>query len=187
MSVSELKEIIEKGLASAKMTMDQKAVDKITHLSLGLPHYTHLLGLESATNAIKKDRLHVDLNDVNYAIRAIVAQTHSIQSAYNQAVTSPHKNIYRQVLLACVLAETDDLGYFTAASVGRTLSRIMGKKYEVPSFARHLTDFCSDKRGPILRRSGQARSFRFRFVNPLMQPYAIINGLASNLITESML
>jgi hypothetical protein len=44
----------------------------------------------------------------------------------------------------------------------------------IPSFARHLNEFTEDKRGPILKKIGTPR--RFRFINPLMQPYVIMQG-----------
>jgi Holliday junction resolvasome RuvABC ATP-dependent DNA helicase subunit len=43
MSVMELAEIVTRGLASVDMTIEQSALRRITALSQGLPHYTHLL------------------------------------------------------------------------------------------------------------------------------------------------
>jgi hypothetical protein len=38
-----LAEIVTKGMSAATMTIDADAVERITQLSQGLPHYTHLL------------------------------------------------------------------------------------------------------------------------------------------------
>jgi Cdc6-like AAA superfamily ATPase len=43
MSRSELAEIATKGIEAAQMTIQKTAVDSVTGLSQGLPHYTHLL------------------------------------------------------------------------------------------------------------------------------------------------
>ena len=56
---------------------------------------------------------------------------------------------------------------------------VTGKKYDIPSYAQHLNDFCDVKRGPLLEKTGAKRRFRFRFVNPLMQPYVIMQGFAA--------
>ena len=41
------------------------------------------------------------------------------------------------------------------------------------------------QRGPILSKKGQPRRYRYRFANPLMQPYVTMRGLASGLITQA--
>ena len=61
----------------------------------------------------------------------------------------------------------------------------MKKRYEIAAFSRHLADFCSDDRGPVLERTGVPRRYRFRFRNPLLQPFVIMKGLAEKLITRS--
>lgn len=188
MSPTELTQIIDRGLAYSGMTIDEHAADRITRLSQGLPHYTHLLGLHAALNAIDNDRTHIDMTDVNAATKTAVEKAHSILSAYHKATSSPQKqNLYDEVLLACALAATDELGYFSAAAVAKPLSAIMNKPYYIPSFSRHLTDFCSDKRGPILQKIGESRRFRFRFINPLLQPFIIMHGLATGLLTDELL
>ncbi|PYS50049.1 MAG: hypothetical protein DMF68_08335 [Acidobacteria bacterium] len=188
MSRTELLQIVDKGLESSGMEIDEHAKDRIARLSQGLPHYTHLLGLHAANSAIEEGRMKIDMSDVNRATNTAVEKSHSILSDYHKATSSPQRqNLYDEVLLACALAETDDLGYFSAAAVAKPLSAIMNKQYYIPSFSRHLTDFCSEKRGPILMKTGEPRRYRFRFINPLMQPFVILHGLAKNLLTEELL
>jgi hypothetical protein len=85
------------------------------------------------------------------------------------------------------LAATDDLGFFSAVDVRGKFTDIMGKRYEIPAFSQHLKNFCSDERGPILERKGTKRRYRFRFINPLLQPFVIMRGIESGLIDESVL
>jgi hypothetical protein len=158
-------------------------------LSQGLPHYTHLLGLHAARQAIDDNKQKVSLAHVEGAIRkAIEGAQQTLQRAYHQATTSPRSDsLYEEVLLACALADTDQLGYFAAVDVREPMSRIMKKRYEIAAFARHLADFCSDDRGNVLERTGIPRRYRFRFRNPLLQPFVIMQGLSSDLIDRSAL
>lgn len=185
MSRDELFEILDKGLQKVEMSIEPNAKVHIARLSQGLPHYTHLLGLHSAQNAAFRASDRVEMVDVENAINRAVEKTNqSIISAYHKATVSPQRdNLYCQVLLACALAETDDLGYFAAVDVRAPLTTIMGKPYEIPAFSRHLNEFCEDKRGQILHKTGTARRFRFRFKNPLMQPFTIMHGLADGVLS----
>jgi hypothetical protein len=42
-------------------------------------------------------------------------------------------------------------------------------------------------RGAVLKRSGVKRRFRYRFTDPLMQPFVIMKGLADGVIDPSLL
>lgn len=64
------------------------------------------------------------------------------------------------------------------------MTEIMGKQYEIPSFARHLKEFCGEERGKILERRGETRKFRYRFRDPLMKPYVTLQGVSSGILPE---
>lgn len=189
MSAEEIHEIVEKGLRSVPMQIQNDGLEYISLLSQGLPHYAHLLGQLSARRAVQSGRQTVQKDDVRAAIGDAIHKTQqSILSAYHRATMSTRKGtLYSQVLLACALAQVDALGYFAAADVRKPMSRIMKKYYDIPAFSRHLNDFCEVVHGPLLQKTGTRRRFRFRFVNPLMQPYVIMQGLATGLIEESLL
>ena len=57
------------------------------------------------------------------------------------------------------------------------MSKIMQKRYEIPSFARHLNSFCQLERGNVLKKEGEKHRYRYRFSNPLMQPFVIMKGI----------
>ena len=67
------------------------------------------------------------------------------------------------------------------------LSRITGRQYDIPAFARHLKEFASEKRGYALVKSGTPGRTFYRFENPLLQPFTILHGLEKGLITEDQL
>lgn len=181
MSVQEIEEIVSNGLKNLGMKIDPEAMSRITILSRGLPHYTHLLARDSARGALAAGSLQITLQIVDEAIqKALEDAQQSIRSAWHKATMSPRKNnLFADVLLACALAETDDLGFFAAQDIREPMKTVTGKKYEIPSFAQHLNEFCDVKRGSILEKTGAKRSFRFRFVNPLMQPFVIMQGFAA--------
>lgn len=180
MSDDELVQIVTSGLSAASMSIEQGALEQIIRLSQGLPHYTHLLALYAGRKANDSGRSSVTKDDVEAAIaKGVEKAQESIKSLHYKATISPRKdNLYSQVLLACALAPQDRRGFFAAADIRDPMSMIMNKVYQIPAFSQHLNDFCDAKRGPILERHGAARRYRFRFVNPLMQPYVIMFSLS---------
>jgi Cdc6-like AAA superfamily ATPase len=169
-------------------TISNDAVDRITRLSQGLPHYTHLMTQAAAIIALEDDAEEIDTHHVGAAIRvAITKAQESVTSAYQRATFSPRTTLYREVLLACALLQGDEFGYFTAGDVREPLKAITGRPLEIPAFAAHLKDMSGARRGPILQRTGETRRFRYRFVNPLVQPYVIMRGLDEGLVTGNTL
>jgi len=157
MSIEELDEILDIAHDQLKMSIDTDAKNRIVQLSQGLPHYTHLLGLHSAESSIQNGRTVINASDVDAAIKqAIEKAQQTIISAYNAAITSPRKTLFPQVLLSCALAKKDPLGTFAASDVRDPMSLIMGERYDIPAFARHLNDFCETRRGPVLQQLGSA-------------------------------
>ena len=185
MSPSEIKEIINKGLGRLGMTIDADALSQMSSLSQGLPYITHMLGLHCTRETLSGRSVNVTIDKVDKGIQNALDQwQQSIISAYYNATKSAQPgNIYKEVLLACALAEIDDLGYFAAASVRTPLRTITGKTYyDVPNFARHLKEFSVPLRGEVLERVGTTRRLRYRFVGPLMRPYIVMRGFAEGLI-----
>jgi hypothetical protein len=184
MSSEEAAEILTKSAETTGVQFDGSAKSLIVTLAQGLPHYTHLLGLHAVRAAVGERSWVVHESHVERALdRSIGANQQSLQRAYHSATSSPRKdNLYSQVLLACALAKTDDLGYFAAADVREHMTRIMGKPYDIPSYSQHLNSFCEEDRGAILQQTGQKRRFRFR--NPLIQPFVVMKGLSKKLIDK---
>lgn len=186
MSASELGEIAAKGIAAARMTVASGAVARITALSQGLPHYTHLLTQFAAQSALGDRRAHVGVRDVDAAVmRAIERAQQSIVEAYREAVIGRPGAIYPQVLLACALAEEDEFGYFASSDVREPLSKILHKPSRPSTFARHLEQLSSESHGSILQRSGSVGATRYRFVNPLIQPYVAMRGISEGFVRAS--
>jgi hypothetical protein len=186
MSVAELAEIVNR-VREIDMDVDRDARNQITRLSQGLPHYTHNLSQAAAVAAIERGSRHVTMTDVETAVRETVDRRaqETVVRAYHTATFSTRETLYRQVLLACALAPGDDLGYFASGDVRAPLSAIMDRPYEIPAFSRHLNELsdATGDRGPVLQKAGTTRKFRFRFINPLLQPYVVLRGLSEEMIS----
>jgi len=189
MTHDELTGIVETGLQKVGMAMDEATQWYIPAVSQGYPHYTHLLTLHAARRTLGDNREVVTRNDIDAAVDESLAMTErSIRDRYSTAVYSANPAaLYAPVLLACAIAQTDDLGYFNAQAVREPLSRIMNRNYEIPAFARHLDAFCRDGRGPALLREGQSRRYRYRFAIPLMRPFILLKGIADGRISADAL
>jgi hypothetical protein len=186
MAPEEIRPIVEQGAARLGMRISDSAVRRILLLAQGLPHYAHLVALHSARAALDARSLDIALENVNQAIgKAIDGAQHSIRTAYHSAIRSARKdNLFADVLLSCALAPADELGFFAAQDVRAPMRRITGKNYDIPAFAQHLTEFADSKRGRILQRTGTERRYRYRFSDPLMQPYVIMQGISHQKIGD---
>lgn len=184
MSITELAEILTKGCAQAGLTARPAAIEEITTLSEGLPHYAHLLGLHAGHRAVQDDRKEIALGDVQNAIPKAVDR-HTILNDYQQATRSARKDaLFSQVLLACALAPKNQLGFFTSGSIRDPLEVIAGRRLEIPAFSNHLSQFLETERGSVLQREGTSRRYFYRFTDPIFQPYVVLSGLAAKMLTD---
>jgi predicted outer membrane protein len=185
MSEQELFSIIEKGFKHAEMEIEFEERCQIAALSQGLPHNAHELGLLTGYATLDSGNIKAKNCDVETAIKQAVrnAQQTTVAS-YCQAIDSPHQNIYREILLAAALAKTNDLGYFSTGDLRKPLAVIAQKNYGIDAYMRHLNSFCKDSRGRVLERRGERRRYRFRFSQPIMEPYVIMRGIADGLIKK---
>jgi energy-coupling factor transporter ATP-binding protein EcfA2 len=189
MSPSERKAILDKIIPRLGMKLDGDALWKIVNLSRGLPSYVHSLGQYAAQSAIERKSLHIIENDVDAAIKRVLNKSdESIQEDYAKATHSNRSDsLYKQVLLACALADTDDWGNFTPLSVCNPLTKVLNreKEVEIAAFQQHLKNFITEERGKILIRKGRERAYRFRFRDPLMQPYVIMRGIEQGFVDKN--
>lgn len=187
MSDPEMSGIIDSGLNSAEMAITPNARRTVQTLAEGLPHYVHSLALRAALRALEDDRSKVTTLDVRAAIEKAL-DNHTVLEEYQRAVQSPRReNLFVPVLTACALAEKNRLGAFTPASVRDPLSSIMGKRYDIPAFSRHLKDFTEMDHGAVLRRYGSPRKYTYRFRDPLLQPFTVLTAIQDGLLPEQMI
>jgi hypothetical protein len=186
MPMNERREVLERRLARLGMTISADGKWKILNLSKGLPAYVHTLGKFAVFSALKERRLFISEEDVDSAINeGLQSSQQSLKDSYEAATRSNNTRAqFRHVLTACALARVDDSGYFVPAAIREPLSSILKRSVEIANFQDTLRDFSEAKRGGILERVGEPRTYRFRFKNPAMQPYVIMRGIRENVIDE---
>lgn len=186
---AEIRAILNKGIRKLGMRIDPAALRWIVLLTQGLPHYAHLMGRHAARTAIEGRSTTITVEHVRAAIkRALKDAQQSVRTAYSLAIRSSRKgNLFPNVLLACALAEVDDLGCFAAQGVREPLQRITGRDYDIPTYAQHLSEFSDEKRGNILCKTGKRYRFRYRFSEPLMQPFVIMEGITRGVVPDNFL
>jgi len=179
MGEQELALIIRRGFALAGLEYEKGIDTFVADLSQGYPSYTHLLGLWVGRSAVEEDTVGVTISMVNESIpRALANATGGVQHAYETAVMSSQtSNIFKQVLLACALAQKDSLGRFRTIDVREPLRLVTGKSYNTDAFQTHLAKFCEAERGPILKKTGRRRNYRWQFVDPQIIPYIRMLGV----------
>lgn len=186
METIELREIIRRGFKFAGVEWEPGIDERIARLSQGYPHYTHLLGLWSGRRAVERGRLTVTEDDLEAAIvDALENATGGVQQEYERAVASPRLHtLFKEVLLACAIAEKDSLGRFPAVNVREPLKLITGRDFTTGAFQSHLAKFAEAQRGPVLKKTGTVRTFRWQFVNPQLIPFIRLEGLRTGLLPE---
>lgn len=174
----ELLAIPTEGMKRIEIAIAPDIAGSIASLSEGLPSFAHLLSFHAAGICVSDDRYELTANDLLAAVERSVSK-HSLLSTYKRAVTAQRKDtLHAKVLLACALASKDGLGYFTAADVREPMSDIMGRAYSIPAFSPHLKAFTESERGAVLRREGTERRYRWRFRDPLLQPFTVLTALS---------
>ena len=185
MSKTEIENIIVSCLDTVEMTIEKGAIQEISRIAKGLPHYAHLLGLHTGLFALQHFRTQVVQNDVRGGVTdALDNSMASIERTYQMAVTSSSKVAqYREILLACAVTVSDEFGYFSPTDVCGPLTKIKGAPAKVEAFGRHLHSFCEPDRGSILKKASLSTNrARFRFGNPLLEPYVLMKGLTNSQI-----
>lgn len=172
MTDDEIKQIITTGMKKLDLNVTSKVIQEIVRFSCGYPHYTHLLCLDAACNAIRNERDEVEQPDLDYAIgRALAKAQESVKSAYHHATRTNRQNIYKEVLQACGAAELDEYNTFVPKDIEKPLSLRLKRQMKATQFGSHLINLCKPERGEILISIGERGRARYRFRDPLMRAY----------------
>jgi Cdc6-like AAA superfamily ATPase len=180
----ELNEILDARIPKLGMSINDDAQERIVDLSRGLPAYVHNLGKFAARSAAHGKRLRIEEKDVDLAIENILKMSQQqVRETYYTAVHSSSKVArYRQSLIACALAKTDPEGYFIPSAALEPLGKILSRSVDLSDIQKHLDRFRTKEHGEILVRIGSAKRYRYRFAEPIMQPFAIMMGIHEKLI-----
>jgi Cdc6-like AAA superfamily ATPase len=192
MEQKDLREILAKAKEALKVVFSSPAENLIVHVSQGFPHYTHLLGREAVRNAARRRSRNVERQDTIGALKDAVKQAQqSVTDIFVKATHSTqHNSLYREVLLACAVTaatKVDKSGHFTAGAVTEALKKVTGKNIPITTFHKHLKRFCESDRGPALAQTGKAKSYRYRFRDPLLVPFIFMDAVATGAVYDDQL
>ncbi len=189
MSANEIRSIIIAGFERLNLEIDFEALEDLVNYSQGVPYITHLLCVYSLRAALEARSLEVLPEHVERGMHKALDQwQQSIKSLYNDAIKSAqNSNFYKEVLLACALAQVDDQRYFTLSAVKAPLSLIRNANSEPAMYARALRNLSEPGRGCVLYRIGEGFRLRYRLFNPILRPYIIMRGVRERLIDKAML
>ncbi len=182
MDPEELRDILDKRLPLARLTIESQASELLVRMAEGLPHFVHLLALYAGTRAIEDDRSEITRADVDAAI-AVATSSHTMMSDYQRAVRSNQRTpLFAEVLLACAFAPKDYDGWFKAGDVTAPFTVIVGRKASIQTFAWHLRELTVVQRNSVLVAYGEPHRVRYRFRDPLLQPFIKLRARASNVV-----
>jgi energy-coupling factor transporter ATP-binding protein EcfA2 len=182
MTRDELADIVNRGLERLDMSMEEDASRLVRVIPRGLPQYAHLLAQEGARQALLAGRDDITRRDVMAGLEVGLSKLdRTLTRAYEDATYSPRKTRLKEVLLACAIAKLGDTGDFSPSDIRSPYSQIIGEEVNIDRFNPQLTALATTR--DILIREGEDRRWRYRFRDPLMEPYVLLNGLRSKAIS----
>ncbi len=173
MSKDECIALIFNSLKILEMDMESEVAKKIVEYSCGYPHYVHLLCKYSAKDAVSKNQKMISLKNFDIAVRESIENSdQSIKTSYHTAISSyaKTKNQFEDVIMACLLSETDEKDSFSPYEILENFNHLTKKSLKVDSIHYNLGMLCKKERGEILQKISQT-ALRYRFKNPLMKAF----------------
>lgn len=172
MSDDEIRSIVIEGSKKARITFSDSATIKIANLSSGYPHFTHLLCLKCAEDAINANKSNITVDDLRKSIDSAVGDAEgTLRTTYEEATRSASTDMYRVTLLAAAYLENDE---FSASSLRESIAEIQGSTINQGSLNNYLGKLCSDGDGTVFRRVAMGV---YKFNDPRMPSYIkIANG-----------
>ncbi len=171
MRKEELEAIIEGGQRQVDLQFSRNAISKITAVSSGYPHFTHLLALKAAEDAIAEDRSYIHASHVVDATnRAVDDAEGTLKSAYQNAIRSSSDE-YRKILLAAAQHTDEEI---TATGLREKYSVIWKENISQNALNNYFQRLVSNDESAILRRLAQGV---YKFTDPRMPSFIRIANL----------
>jgi hypothetical protein len=171
MTYDELWQLLEAGSAKLRLDFDPDVADSIVRLSSGYPHFTHLLALKCAEEAIASGRREIGPADLEAAMRSAERDAEgTLLSAYEDSIRS-RTDLYRLILVGAASMEAIE---FTSQELRQAAEAYSGQAIANRSFDGALRRLMSVQR-PIFRRVARGV---YRFDDPRMSGFIrIANGM----------
>jgi hypothetical protein len=181
LSNEETIELVLRGLRRASLDAEDVVVERIATLANGLPGAAQALARAAALAAGASG---IGSEHLETAVGALLdAAPVSVSEAYEQATVRARRGIYPEILLASALSPRDAFGTFSVADVCATVTRIVRR--EVRGLTNQVSALTEAGRGSVLDKQGAAKSARYRFVDPSLEPYILMRGLEEGWMTHA--
>lgn len=172
MTDAELEEIVTTGAQVVKLIFAPDVIRGIVKLSAGYPHFTHLLALKCAEEAIVAGKTEVRLADLKASLLLAVQDAEgTLKRVYGDAVRSA-SDMYRHILIAAATITEEE---FSAATLREAIKVQTGEEITQNALNNFFKRLVAADGSTILRRTGQGH---YRFEDPRMQSFIrIANGM----------
>lgn len=169
MTEPDLQQIILQGQKTLNLEFSKAAIDRIVRVSSGYPHFTHLLSLKAAEDAVADDRSYVNVQHVEQATRRAVEDAEgSLKKVYEDAARSYGTDLYKKILLAAAMCPEEEI---VASQLRIKYESLFGEQITQGSLNNYLKRLVSPDDKTILRRVAKGV---YRFSDPRMSSYVRI-------------
>jgi Cdc6-like AAA superfamily ATPase len=169
MKSAELREIVESGAARLHLRFEPPVVASIVGCSAGYPHFTHLLALTCAEEAIAERRREVEPEHLKQAMKLAVTDAEgSLKRVYDRAVRSASTRMYGWILLAAASLQEME---FNATDLRKAIATVTGEEISQASLNNYFGRLVSADESTILMRVATGV---YRFTDPRMPSFVKI-------------
>lgn len=169
MMTGELLQILYQGEKSLNIEFSKSAKLRICRLSSGYPHFTHLIALKAAENAIIDEKKTIDIPDVDRAVKEAVEDGENVlANSYRKSMSSfSSKTLekYKQILYSISLCRDE---FIRNDQIRTKYETIFHNDLPMVTLNNFLSKIVSDKEDKLLRRLSKGV---YRFNDPRMISY----------------
>lgn len=162
-----LRNIIVTGMEKLRIVPTEKVIETIVDVSAGYPHFTHLICLKCAENAIVSKKMSVTMPCLEKALKDAVEESEgALKRRFDSTLRGlKHGAEYRSILLA---ASHCDIPDFTLSSLRSKLSDRFN--IDIPSkiVSRYMSNMIVNRRKGVFNRVGKGV---YRFSDPRMPSF----------------
>lgn len=169
---SELSKIVTEGATKLSLEFDAYAVDAIVKISAGYPHFTHLLALKCAEDAVVNGYTQIASEHLKTAmLEAAKDAEGSLKRTYEAHTRSYATDKYKVILNAAAVLPLE----FKAEELRAKVESEIGKPFPQEALNNYLKRLITEHHDSILTRPTKGI---YRFTDPRMASYIkIVNQL----------
>ena len=169
MGRDELKLIITEGAKKLKLTFAEDVVRNIVNVSLGYPHFTHLIALKCAEEAIANAQSLITKETLLKALENAAADAEgTLRRQYEEAIRSYTTSMYAVILKAAAVIGKEE---FSAGLLREKIKEISGSPISQGALNNFLKELVNDHGTTVLVRKSKGI---YSFSDPRMPSYVLI-------------